>query len=58
MSLMKLAFNMESWQACGGGPELSEQDALSEGNKFIDKALKIFQEVSQCAVMSLVRKFL
>ena len=42
---MKLAFNMESWQACGGGPELSEQDALSEGNKFIDKALKIFQEV-------------
>ncbi|XP_052774111.1 TPR repeat-containing protein DDB_G0287407-like [Mya arenaria] len=46
MSLMKLAFNMESWQACGGGPELSEQDALTEGNKYIDKALKIFQELN------------
>ena len=45
MSLMKLAFNMESWEACGGGPELSGQDALTEGNKYIDKALKIFQEV-------------
>ncbi|KAH3849179.1 TPR repeat-containing protein DDB_G0287407-like [Dreissena polymorpha] len=46
MSLMKLAFNMESWQACGGGPELSQADALAEGNKYIDKAIKIFQELN------------
>ncbi|XP_045158536.2 TPR repeat-containing protein DDB_G0287407-like isoform X2 [Mercenaria mercenaria] len=46
MSLMKLAFNMESWEACGGGPELTGTDALNEGNKYIDKALKIFQELN------------
>lgn len=46
MSLMKLAFNMESWEACGGGPELTGTDALNEGNGYIDKALKIFQEVN------------
>ncbi|ESO94433.1 hypothetical protein LOTGIDRAFT_232289 [Lottia gigantea] len=46
MSLMKLAFNMESWEACGGAPELSDEDALIEGNKYIDKALKIFQELN------------
>ena len=45
MSLMKLAFNMESWEACGGGQELSGSDALAEGNRYIDKAIKIFQEV-------------
>ena len=42
---MKLAFNMESWEACGGGQELSGSDALAEGNRYIDKAIKIFQEV-------------
>ncbi|KAK6179484.1 hypothetical protein SNE40_011834 [Patella caerulea] len=46
MSLMKLAFNMESWEACGGAPELSDTEALIEGNKYIDKALKIFQELN------------
>lgn len=46
LSLMKLAFNMESWEACGGGPELTGSDALNEGNKYIDKALKIFQELN------------
>ncbi|XP_067678320.1 TPR repeat-containing protein DDB_G0287407-like [Haliotis asinina] len=46
MSLMKLAFNMESWEACGGGPELTGSEALAEGNKYIDKALKIFQELN------------
>ena len=46
MSLMKLAFNMESWEACGGGQELSGSDALAEGNRYIDKAIKIFQEVT------------
>ena len=47
MSLMKLAFNMESWEACGGGQELSGSDALAEGNRYIDKAIKIFQEVTR-----------
>ncbi|XP_033737542.1 LOW QUALITY PROTEIN: nephrocystin-3-like [Pecten maximus] len=46
MSLMKLAFNMESWEACGGGPELTGEAALAEGNKYIDKALKIFEELN------------
>lgn len=43
---MKLAFNMESWEACGGGTELSGEEALAVGNKYIDKALEIFEEVS------------
>ncbi|KAL5022718.1 hypothetical protein ScPMuIL_001873 [Solemya velum] len=46
MSLMKLAFNMESWEACGGSTELSGEEALAEGNRYIDKALKIFQELN------------
>ncbi|XP_071161707.1 TPR repeat-containing protein DDB_G0287407-like [Mytilus galloprovincialis] len=46
MSLMKLAFNLESWEACGGGPELTGTSALEEGNRYIDKALKIFQELN------------
>lgn len=46
MSLMKLAFNMESWEACGGGPELSGEAAIIEGNKYIDRALKIFLELN------------
>ena len=46
MSFMKLAFNMESWEACGGGAELSGEEALAVGNKYIDKALEIFEEVS------------
>ena len=45
MSLMKLSFNLESWEACGGGPELSGSSAIEEGNRYIDKALKIFEEV-------------
>ena len=45
MSFMKLAFDMESWEACGAGPEMSGAEALAEGNKHIDKALKIFEEV-------------
>lgn len=45
MSLMRLAFNMKSWDACGGGTELSGPDAVTEGNKYIDRALKIFMEV-------------
>ncbi|KAK3090415.1 hypothetical protein FSP39_011663 [Pinctada imbricata] len=46
MSFMKLAFDMESWEACGGGPEMSGEEALTEGNKYIDKALKIFEELN------------
>ncbi|XP_025109541.1 telomerase protein component 1-like [Pomacea canaliculata] len=46
MSLMKLAFNMESWEACGGGPELTGEAAIVEGNKYIDRALKIFMELN------------
>lgn len=46
MSFMKLAFNMESWEACGGGTELSGEEALAVGNKYIDKALEIFEELN------------
>ncbi|XP_076462217.1 TPR repeat-containing protein DDB_G0287407-like [Babylonia areolata] len=46
MSLMKLAFNMESWDACGAGPELTGAAAIAEGNKYIDRALKIFMELN------------
>ncbi|XP_059178256.1 TPR repeat-containing protein DDB_G0287407-like isoform X2 [Physella acuta] len=46
MSLMRLAFNMKSWDACGGGTELTGPDAVTEGNKYIDRALKIFLELS------------
>lgn len=46
MSLMKLAFNMESWEACGGSSEMSGNEALAEGNRCIDMALKIFQELN------------
>ena len=44
-SLMKLAFSLESWDACGGDRELSGQEALREGNQHIDAAIKIFKEV-------------
>ncbi|XP_061167339.1 TPR repeat-containing protein DDB_G0287407-like [Saccostrea echinata] len=46
MSFMKLAFNMESWEACGGGSDLSGEQALEVGNKYIDKALEIFEELN------------
>ncbi len=46
MSLMKLAFSLESWEACGGDEELSGDEALKEGNEHIDKSLLIFKEVS------------
>ncbi|KAH9495183.1 hypothetical protein Btru_018582, partial [Bulinus truncatus] len=46
MSLMRLAFNMKSWDACGGGSELTGPDAVTEGNKYIDRALKIFMELN------------
>ena len=45
MSLMKLAFSLESWDACGGDGELTGEDALREGNDHIDTALTIFKEV-------------
>ncbi|RUS71321.1 hypothetical protein EGW08_020918 [Elysia chlorotica] len=46
MSLMRLAFNMKSWDATGGGSELSGPDAVVEGNKYIDRSLKIFLELN------------
>ncbi|GFO48089.1 telomerase protein component 1 [Plakobranchus ocellatus] len=46
MSLMRLAFNMKSWDATGGGSELSGPDAVIEGNKYIDRSLKIFLELN------------
>lgn len=42
---MKLAFNMERWRVSGGGCEISDQEAIAEGNSNIDMALKIFREV-------------
>lgn len=56
MSLMKLAFNMESWEACGGGPELTGEAAIVEGNKYIDRALKIFMEVSAGTHMKIIQQ--
>ena len=46
LSLMKLAFSLESWEACGGDHQLSGPDALAEGNRHIDTALEIFKEVN------------
>ena len=42
---MKLAFSLESWEACGGDGNMSGLDALQEGNEHIDTALQIFKEV-------------
>ena len=42
---MKLAFSLESWEACGGDGDLSGTEALREGNQHIDAAIKIFKEV-------------
>ena len=46
LSLMKLAFSLESWEACGGDSSMSGDEALDEGNHHIDAALRIFDEVS------------
>ena len=46
LSLMKLAFSLESWEACGGDSSLSGDQALQEGNRHIDSALAIFEQVS------------
>ena len=43
---MKLAFSLESWEACGGDAEMSGEQALAEGNQRIDAALEIFKDVS------------
>lgn len=43
--MMKLAFSLESWEACGGDRDLSGRDALRQGNVQIDAALAIFKEV-------------
>ena len=43
---MKLAFNLESWQACGGDETLSGEAALKEGLVHADAAVAIFKEVS------------
>ena len=45
MTLMKLAFSLESWEACGGDDELSGAQALKDGNIYIDKAIVIFKQV-------------
>lgn len=50
---MKLAFSLESWEACGGDSELSGEEALAEGNKQIDEALEIFTDVCQCVFLNL-----
>lgn len=46
MSLMKLAFSLESWEACGGDMDMTGDEALAEGNKHIDAAMVIFEQVS------------
>ena len=45
LSLMKLAFSLESWEACGGDAQMSGEEALVEGNEQIDAALEIFKKV-------------
>ena len=46
ISLMKLAFCMESWEALGADDELPGAAALEEGYRNIDEAIAIFEEVS------------
>ncbi|ELT92606.1 hypothetical protein CAPTEDRAFT_221726 [Capitella teleta] len=45
MSLMKLAFSLESWEACGGDMDMTGDEALAEGNKHIDAAMVIFEQL-------------
>ena len=47
---MKLAFSLESWEACGGDTNMSGEKALAEGNEQIDAALEIFKSVSEFSV--------
>ena len=47
MSLMKLSFSLESWEACGGDSDMSRDEAVLEAGKHIESALQIFQEVCQ-----------
>ena len=57
LSLMKLAFSLESWEACGGDATLSGIEALREGNQHIDAALKIFKEVRGPLKVDIVLEF-
>ena len=43
---MRLAFSLESWEACGGDSTMSAEDAIMQGNEHIDAAIEIFKEVS------------
>ncbi|XP_070563916.1 TPR repeat-containing protein DDB_G0287407-like [Ptychodera flava] len=45
LSLMLLAFNQESWHGLGGDSTLSSAEALKQGKKNIEEAIKIFKEL-------------
>ena len=45
MSLMKLAFSLESWEACGGDADMSGEEAVQEAGQHVESALQIFKEV-------------
>lgn len=50
---MKLVFNMESWEVCGGGIEFFGEEVLVVGNKYIDKVLEIL--VIRCINVFIIR---
>ncbi|XP_006812659.1 uncharacterized protein LOC102804429 [Saccoglossus kowalevskii] len=45
LSLMTLAFNLESWNGLGGDSSLSPEEAIEEGMKHIKEAITIFTEL-------------
>ena len=54
MSLMKLSFSLESWEACGGDADMSRQEAVQEARRHIESALQIFLEVCQSRLFVIV----
>ncbi|XP_064625868.1 TPR repeat-containing protein DDB_G0287407-like [Lineus longissimus] len=46
IGLMKLAFSLESWDACGADSTLNGDEALKQGNKYIESALEIFKALN------------
>lgn len=45
-TLMRLAFNLESWQACGGDHLVTPRQAQAEAVSLIERALDIFYTVN------------
>ena len=45
--LVRLAFSLASWNDCGGNAELDPKKALKMGEKAVDEAITISEQVSK-----------